>query len=124
MLAWRAVPKMMFDCAVILLCTMLEISWTLYILIPGPPVILTNARWAPVMSTSSNGLSNASLTASNAPPGSTSDAWPTPIHAGPAFVITARTSAKSKLTSPGSIITRAIPSTPSLRTLSAMRQAS
>ena len=116
----------MFASGDILLLTNWVISCTPCSVNSEPPVMLISALFAPVMSTSSNGLSSAMLTASRAPSPAlpVSTPCPTPIHAGPAFCMTVFTSAKSTFTSPASKITFAIPSTPSCNTLSAIFQAS
>mmetsp|Transcript_9353 Transcript_9353/g.23905 ORF Transcript_9353/g.23905 Transcript_9353/m.23905 type:complete len:226 (-) Transcript_9353:614-1291(-) len=87
-----------------------------------PPVILYTMPVARSMDLSSRGAEAACCAASSArflpvP-------VPTPSMAVPEFVITAFTSAKSTLTSPGMVMMSAIPCTPCLRTSSARRKAS
>ena len=98
-------------------------SSTSYSVISSPPVMLMRTPRAPFIDTSSsNGLAMAASAASMAR--FSPSASPVPIIALPISFITVRTSAKSRLTSPGLIIKSVIPDTPECSTSSAMANAS
>ena len=82
----------------------------------GPPITLIKAAVAPVISTSSSGERSAFLMESVAL-SSESDS-PTPIMAIPPCSITVLTSAKSRLTNPGRVISSVIPLTARIKTSS------
>ncbi len=86
------------------------------------PVMLSNMPLAPSIEASNSGLEMASRAALTAR--SSADARPIPINAEPALVMMVRTSAKSRLMSPGTVIRSEIPCTPWRNTSSAMRNAS
>ena len=86
------------------------------------PVMLNRMPWAPAMSTSSSGLAMAWRAASTAR--FSPVARPMPISAEPASFMIARTSAKSRLMSPGIVMMSLMPWTPWRRTSSTTRKAS
>ena len=87
-----------------------------------PPVMLSRIPVAPSIDASSSGEETAVRAASAAR--FSPDAMPMPISAEPASLMIVRTSAKSRLTSPGTVIRSVIPWTPWRRTSSAIRNAS
>ena len=88
----------------------------------SPPVMLSSIPVAPSIADSSSGEEIASLAAS---PARLSPAdVPTPISAEPASAMIARTSAKSRLIRPGTVIRSVMPWTPWRRMSSALRKAS
>ena len=88
----------------------------------GPPVTLKRTPWAPLMLISSSGLEMASRAALAARSGPL--ARPMPMRAEPAERMTARTSAKSRLMRPGTVMRSLMPCTPWRRTSSTTRKAS
>ena len=88
----------------------------------SPPVTLMITPRAPSIVVSSNGLWIACFAASSAL--FSPDALPIPICAIPVFNIIVFTSAKSRFTSPGTLIKSDIPCTPCLNTSSAILKAS
>ena len=86
-----------------------------------PPVMLNRTPRAPSMETSSSGLVIAVCAALLARCSPTPQ--PMDIHAGPEFCMMDCTSAKSRLISPGTVISSAMDCTPIRRTSSAMRKA-
>ncbi len=84
--------------------------------------MLNRMPWAPVMLTSSSGLAIAWRAASTAR--FSPDARPMPMSAEPASFMIVRTSAKSRLISPGTVMMSLIPWTPWRRTSSTTRKAS
>ena len=84
--------------------------------------MLNRMPWAPSMSTSSSGLAMAWRAASTAR--FSPDARPMPMSAEPASFMIARTSAKSRLMSPGTVMMSLMPWTPWRRTSSTTRKAS
>ena len=88
----------------------------------SPPVTLMRTPRAPSIEVSSSGLLIAAWAARMAR--SSPLATPMPINADPASCMIVRTSAKSRLMSPGTVIRSAMPCTPCRRTSSARRKAS
>ncbi len=97
-------------------------SLTSYIVRSALPEIVNKTPVAPLIESSSNGLSIAARAASLAR--SSPLALPIPIKAEPACLMIALTSAKSTLTKPGTVITSEIPCTPCFKTSSTMAKAS
>ena len=90
--------------------------------ISEPPVMLSRIPVAPSIDDSSSGEETALRAASAAR--FSPEAVPIPISAEPASLMIVRTSAKSRLTSPGTVIRSVIPWTPWRSTSSAMPKAS
>ena len=84
--------------------------------------MLNRMPWAPAMLTSSSGLAIAWRAASTAR--FSPEARPMPMSAEPASFMIARTSAKSRLMSPGTVMMSLMPWTPWRRTSSTTRKAS
>src|SRR4051812_10994045 len=115
-------PKMMFESPAEALCTISAASLTSNRPRSEPPVMFRSTPVAPSTLVSSNGLEIAVLAASGARFSPLAE--PMPIRAEPASCMIVRTSAKSRLISPGIVIRSVMPWTPWRRTSSAARNAS
>ncbi len=115
-------PKMTFAFWSAALVTTSAASFTSKRPISGPPVMLSRIPVAPSIEVSSSGEETAARAASAAR--FSPEAVPMPISAEPASRMIVRTSAKSRLTSPGTVIRSVIPWTPWRRMSSAIRNAS
>src|SRR3954447_9504806 len=115
-------PKMMFASGCAASLTALAASLISHRERSGPPVIESRILRAPSIEVSSRGDSVAALAASTA----RSSPWPMPMpsRALPASDMIVRTSAKSRLMSPGRVTRSLMPCTPWRRTSSATRKAS
>ena len=100
-------PKMTFAFWSAALVTTSAASFTSNSPISGPPVMLRRIPVAPSIDASSSGDETAERAASAARP--SPDATPMPISAEPASRMIVRTSAKSRLTSPGTVIRSVMP---------------
>ncbi len=118
----KLVPKMMFASGSAAARISSAASLTSYRVRFDEPVMLNRIPWAPVMLTSRSGLAIAWRAASTAR--FSPDARPIPMSADPASFMIARTSAKSRLIRPGTVMMSLIPWTPWRRTSSTTRKAS
>ena len=115
-------PKMMFASGSAACCTTWAASLISSMPRSMPPVMFISTPRAPAIDVSRSGLAIAAWAAAVARPSPLAD--PIPISAEPASAMIVRTSAKSRLMSPGTVIRSAIPCTPWRSTSSATRNAS
>ncbi len=115
-------PKMMFASSPTASCTSEVASLTSCSVMLGPPVMLTSTPRAPEISTSSSsGLEMACFVASAARSGPS--AIPVPMRASPMFAMIVLTSAKSRLTRPGTVMRSLMPRVACSSTSSAIEKA-
>src|SRR5579862_6579380 len=116
-------PKMMFVSSVAAERIASAASLTSISVMSSPPATESRMPVAPVISSSMSGERSARSAASFARP-SVADEKPMPMSAVPELLMIVRTSAKSRLMSPGSVMRSVMPCTPWRRTSSATLNAS